>query len=237
MSEVDADDPHSVALQLLSEFNENIPDDQPFPWRDYYQEELLVPAVARLHLYFLGLDTYATHQGGLQDDEAPDDPKSGQWVYGDTGIPVAYRLFRRWGLGPEDKFIDLGCGCGLPVFAASLLAGSARGVDIVANVIKFCQTACRSLSIENAEFIHGDIFDQDLSDFSFVYLAATTFPPPVRKRLVDKLRETRPGTRIVSVTHPIKGKGFRPVVKIPQVFSWSGWGSGYPFEFYLQQRI
>lgn len=224
--------PALEALQALDAQAEK--DEALFDWEHHYAAELAQPEVAQLHSFFHGLDTYALHTSGKA---APVDPESdGQWVYGDTGVPLIYRLLRRWGATRQDVFYDLGCGCGLPVFAASLLCGRAVGVDVVEPVVNFCKRAASFLSSQNTEFHCQDLFATDVRSATFVYLACTTFPPSVRARLAEKMLETRPGTKILTVTHPLEGKGLRRVVKTPQVFSWSGHGPGYPFEFFLHQR-
>jgi hypothetical protein len=219
-----------AALRLVQSLSGADPDALPFAWEEHYSAELAIPEVARLHQFFEGLDTYSWHQsGGASGGD-------GQWVYGDTGVPVMYRLLRRWGVGERDVFFDLGCGCGIPVFAASLLAGRAVGVDVVEPVVHFCQRAAAALESPNVEFYCQDLFATDISSATFIYLACTTFPPALRARLGEKMRQAKPGTKILSVTHPIQGKGIRHVLKVPQFFSWSGYGEGYNFEFHLHQR-
>ena len=222
-----------AALRLLQALAPPAEDETPFSWEEHYAPELAVPEVADLHRFFQGIDTYAMHKSGV--DHSAGRP-GGQWVYGDTGIPVIYRLLRRWGVNRADVFYDLGCGCGIPVFGAGLLAGRAVGVDIVEPAVHFCQRAAAALNSSHLEFLLEDLFATDISSATFIYLACTTFPPAVRARLGEKLREARPGTRILSVTHPIRGRGIRHVLSLPQLFSWSGYGEGYPFEFHLHQR-
>ena len=226
-----------AALRLVQELGERNPDEAPpFPWETHYAAELSLPEVAQLHSFFNGLDTYALHRSGSENEENPIQVSDGEMVYGDTGVPLMYRLLRRWGLNSGDTFYDLGCGCGMPVFTASLLAGTAIGVDLVAPVVDFCLRAARALDRSNTSFFHQDIFATDISQATFIYLACTTFPPEVRARLGDKMLEAKPGTKIVTVTHPLQGRGIRQVKKLPQIFSWSGYGEGYPFEFHLHQR-
>lgn len=230
---MDPDD--CAALDLVEELGaEDVdPDLLPFDWWHHFRDELSDERVERLHEFFKDLDTYAIHGSGLSKDQA----RKGQWTYGDTAIPVIYRLLRRWGATPQDVFYDLGCGCGVPAFAASLLVGRVVGCDIVAPVVDFCQRAKQALAVTNTEFLCQDLFQTDISQASIIYLAATTFPAEVRKKLASKMQQAKSGTKIISVTHPVEGKHIRPVVKVAQVFSWSGYGPGYPFEFFLQQRI
>lgn len=231
------DDSENPALEVLRDIEQDgselDPDLLPFDWWSHYGEELRSPGVWDLHQFFADLDTYAIHGSGLSEDQA----RKGQWTYGDTAIPVIYRLLRRWGAQPTDTFFDLGCGCGIPTFAASLLVQRAVGVDIIGPVIDFCHRAQSVLQFSNIEFHQQDLFETDIAAADLIYLAATTFPAEVRKKLASKMRQAKSGTRIISVTHPVEGRHLRPVAKQAVHFSWSGYGPGYPFEFYLQQRI
>ncbi len=224
----------NAALQLLAQgkVDEEI-EDRPFPWEVHYAAELENSEVARLHQFFQGLDTYAVHGAGLDLEGT----HSGQWTYGDTGVPLIYRLLRRWGATREHSFLDLGCGCGIPTFAASLLVKHAMGVDLIPSVIDFCRAAQRTLAVENTDFSCNDLFETDISQADFIYLATTTFPTKVRNRLTGKLSEAKSGAKIISVTHPFQSRHLRSVVKLPQYFSWSGFGPGYPFEFHLHLRV
>lgn len=201
-----------------------------FDLYQHYPEEMAVSEVASLAAHYKGLNTYLVHEAGH------DQSGSDQFVYGDTPVPVMYRLLRRWGVTGEDRFLDMGCGCGMPTLTASLVAGEARGIDIVPTVVDFCRRSRDALGIGNADFRLQDMLEADLGWPTFVYLAWTTFPPPLRKKIAAKLRECKKGTKIVTVTVPLDGKEFLPVVKVSALFSWSGLGEGYPFEFHMHVR-
>src|SRR5688572_26973065 len=116
-----------------------------FPLEAHYGPEMAVTEVARLQNHYQGIDTYAIHKSG--------EARVGDgFVYGDTAVPVVYRLLKRWGVGPQDHFLDLGCGCGMAVLAASLLAGRAEGVDVVEPAIDFCRRSARALELANVDF-------------------------------------------------------------------------------------
>jgi SAM-dependent methyltransferase len=201
-----------------------------FDLHEHYPVEMAKPEVARICAHYAGIDTMALHGG------RPDDSADGQLVYGDTPSPVMYRLFKRWGLGPTDCFYDLGCGCGTVVFTAGLLARRAIGVDLVPRVIDFCQRSAGVLKAANVEFRQADILTTDLSDANFLYIACTTFPKEFRLQLRKKLAECAPGTKIVSVTHPLDGGSIKHIAEVPLIFSWNGTGDGFPFHFHYHVK-
>ena len=75
----------------------------------------------------LGVQTFGFHPGsGMQGDA------DWQVHYAPTPYADIFRLLRMVGLGENDVFVDLGCGLGRAVFAASWMgAKRAVGIDVV----------------------------------------------------------------------------------------------------------
>jgi protein-L-isoaspartate O-methyltransferase len=203
-----------------------------FDAEGHYPEEMQVPEVRRLHEFFLNAQTHEIfHQSrDLAVHVGPG------FTYGDVAVPVAYRALRRVGAGPEDVFYDLGCGCGAAVLTASLLVGRAVGVDVVPGVIEYARRAAAQMGRDNVEFRVQDLRETDLAEASVIFLASTTFPESLCRLVAEKLRQTRPGTRIISVTRGFEGPGIQLVERQSMVFSWSGVGEGAPFDFYFHRR-
>ena len=216
------------ALLLAGECD--APAARPFDLAAHYPEEMARPEVARLVELFAGLDRYEVHGKGKPQAE------DYRFTYGETPPPVLYRMLRRWGVGPQDVFYDLGSGCGVAVLTAALLAGKAVGVELVPEAVEFARRVAGLLEVPNVEFRQGDLLETDLTEATFVYAACTLFPKPLRAQLEARLRTCRKGTRVLTATHPIRAKGFLLVARVPMFFSWAEQGEGYSFEFYYHVR-
>lgn len=103
----------------------------------------------------------------------------------------------------DDVVYDLGSGDGrIPIIAAAQYGARSVGVEIRRDlVIESRANAERARVEDRVRFVHGDLFDTDLSPATVVTLYLL---PDVNRRLAPKLlRELRPGARIVANRYPI----------------------------------
>ena len=135
-------------------------------------------------------------------------------TYGTTTPRLATRiLLDILRVEPEDVFYDLGCGLGAPTLVAALYCKRATGIDILP-ILDHPRGAARKLGLRNAKFISGDFRAQDFRDGTAFYSYSTCFSAQTRAALAEKLCETRPGTRIATVTHALKHPGLEFIDKI-----------------------
>jgi predicted RNA methylase len=115
---------------------------------------------------------------------------------------AAIAMLELAGVGPNDVVYDLGSGDGRIVLLAAEKFG-ARGVGIEQDLALVEQSrhaaAERRLS-STVMFRHEDFFTADISDATVVTLFLT---PSLNTMLEPRLRQLRPGTRIVSNQFPI----------------------------------
>lgn len=208
-------------------------DDEPFDYEAHYKAELALPGVRRIHDYYRGVNTYEV----FFDSHDPRAQKSRSFTYGDTAVPAIRRTLAKIGAGPDDVFVDLGCGCGAAVLTAAGMVKRARGIDLVPGVVDFCRSAADRLDIRNAEFEVGDIRHADLSEATIVYCAATTFPARLVRAINRRLQQARPGTRVVSITQPMGARGLRLTGQEYLMFSWSGDRYAINHTVYHQVRV
>ena len=97
----------------------------------------------------------------------------------------------------DDVVYDLGSGDGrIVILAAQKYGARAVGVDLDPKLVDISQQIAREGEVaDRATFKVGDIFAADISDATVVTLYLST---SVNTRLEPKLRQLRPGTRIVS---------------------------------------
>jgi SAM-dependent methyltransferase len=75
-----------------------------------------------------------------------------------SGLDEILFMLDRATLGPERTFVDLGAGSGKVVLLVALLTGArAYGVEIAPTLVARARAAARSLALESAVFIEGDM--------------------------------------------------------------------------------
>lgn len=135
-------------------------------------------------------------QKGIEDDTL---------TYGETRWHSFLKLLDNIEIRPDDRFVDLGCGAGFLCFLMGQGVGiPALGVDLIEGFIGNAQGICQDLSLSQPRFQQANIFDLEFLPFSILYATCTCFPDSLVEQLADKMENTRPGTRIITVTNPIE---------------------------------
>jgi SAM-dependent methyltransferase len=131
--------------------------------------------------------------GAQTEPRAPDVP------YVPTPHRVVDAMLRVAKVGKGDVLYDLGSGDGRIPIAAARKYGIARGVGIDIDQERINEANKNRLQAgigERVKFIQADLFESDLSDATVITLYLL---PRLNLQLIPKLlRETRPGTRVVS---------------------------------------
>jgi len=107
----------------------------------------------------------------------------------------------------RDYVIDLGSGDGRNVIAAARRGARALGVEFNPDLVTLSKRNAAAAGVaERAAFVHGDMFEADISQ-------ATVLPlfllPSNLEKLAPKFIKLQPGARIVSNTYEIGG-GWEP---------------------------
>ena len=104
-------------------------------------------------------------------------------------------------VGASDHVIDLGSGDGRLVIMAAKRGAHAHGIEYDAKLVAFAQQQAKQAGVAGkATFAKADLFD---SDFSQATVVTLFLGPELNRKLMPKLLNLKPGTRIVSNTHPI----------------------------------
>ena len=142
-------------------------------------------------------------------------------------VPTPYTLVEKMldmaRVTPKDYVIDLGSGDGRNVIAAARRGASALGVEYDRQLLEIARKNAADAGVaKKARFVHGDMFEADISKATV--LALFLLPDNLRK-LKPKFEKLRPGTRIVTNGFEIEGWQPREVGKIEQ--DCGGWCTAY----------
>ncbi len=131
-----------------------------------------------------------------------------------TPVLVARKMLEYAGLKPGETLYDLGSGDGrIVIMAAQEFGARGVGVELNRRLVDEATSKLKELELgDRVRFVHGNIFDVDLSPADVVTLYLTT---GANEKVRPKLeKELRPGARVVS-----------------HDFSVPGWENGKNFKF------
>jgi SAM-dependent methyltransferase len=124
-----------------------------------------------------------------------------EMVYGTTPGEATLELLDFAEATEDDIFYDLGCGLGVPTIVASLVCKKSTGIELLPEIAKQAQQVAEALKLANASFLVGDLKSADVSDGTIIYCYSTCLREESRLALGDRVALTKPGTRILTVTH------------------------------------
>jgi hypothetical protein len=154
------------------------------------------------------------------------DQRDPDLTYGET-LPTSFvHMLRQLEVPAGSTVVDLGCGRALHLLTAARLLGvHVRGCDLVLPFVANAMVLARRLGLDrHASFRHGSFFDESLDDADVVHVSATTLSAETRQQLLEKFRELRMGTRLITQDWilPVEDATFTLLGSRPYPTSW-GW--------------
>jgi SAM-dependent methyltransferase len=116
--------------------------------------------------------------------------------------PHYERMREAAAIGPAERALDIGCGCGESTIDAGRSAsrGSALGVDLSSRMLVYARERARAIGITNATFEQADAqvhpFDAGVYDIAISRTGGMFFADPV-EAYANIGRSLRPGGRLV----------------------------------------
>jgi cyclopropane fatty-acyl-phospholipid synthase-like methyltransferase len=117
---------------------------------------------------------------------------------------IADAMLKLADVGAGDVVYDLGSGDGrIPIIAAQKYGARGVGVELDPRLVELSWRIANEAEVaDRVSFVVGDLFEADLNQATVVttYLSAS-----IMRMLEPKLRNLKPGTRIVSHQFPMPG--------------------------------
>lgn len=149
-------------------------------------------------------------------------------IFVPTPQAAVNRMLELAELKPDDVLYDLGCGDGRFVVTAAKKYGvRAVGVDIDPMRIAQSQRNVKTNGVSHlVTILKADIFQMDFSDATVVTLYLL---PELNVRLMPKLAQLKPGTRILSFDFDMRGAKPRAIVearteetqRVHRIYQWT----------------
>ena len=118
-------------------------------------------------------------------------------IYVPTPQNVVDAMLKMANVTGKDVVYDLGSGDGrIPITAAQKYGARAVGIDINPERIKEAEANLAKANVsDKVRFMNADLFETDLSPATVITLYLL---PSLNQKLIPKLKQLKPGTRIVS---------------------------------------
>ena len=118
-------------------------------------------------------------------------------IYVPTPQNVVDAMLKMANVTAKDVVYDLGSGDGrIPITAAQKYGARAVGIDINPDRIKEAEANLAKANVsDKVRFMNADLFETDLSPATVITLYLL---PSLNQKLIPKLKQLKPGTRIVS---------------------------------------
>lgn len=188
----------------------------------------LKPVMSAFERHYIRVE-YGAHDRSLMERLQRQISDRDEYVYGTTTWRAFLKIASALNVSLDDVFIEPGAGTGHLCFFMNQVYGiKAIGIEAIANFVQTAKTIKTELASEAPEldfsklqFYNLDFFTADFGQGTIFYIAGTCFPLDYRDRLVDKIyRESRPQTRLITLTHALEHPGFEQVAQVDAFFSW-----------------
>lgn len=166
---------------------------------------------------------------------------SSNYTYGEVDFLSLAETFeliktRHGPIRPGGTFYDLGSGSGKGVVAAALIHDfdKCKGIEILESLYDISSQLFLAYQqvrlhlvysfpdlwdrLPDIEFTFGDMFDQDWTDASFIFINSTCFDAKMMEAISS--REVNPGAWAVSLTKPLKSPNWQIKQSLRKPMSW-----------------
>ncbi len=141
------------------------------------------------------------------------------YTYGETPLTTLEQIARNAELSSDDLLFDLGCGPGrTSLWLHNFIGCRIIGIEQIPLFVERAQDLIQRFQLDHIEFRQADLRDIDYTEATAIYLYGTCFDEEFLAPLIAKLRKTRPGTKIITVSYELNEFSREPYFKLIRQF-------------------
>lgn len=150
-------------------------------------------------------------------------------AYAATHPKVLLHIFHKLNFPGNSRFADLGSGVGMPCFIASFFFDHVTGFEFDKRLLHKAEGIRRMFRLNNIEFKNTDFLKADLTPYNVLFMY-WPFENNFAELMHDKLKETKPGTFIIS---------YKFTNKIESIFNKEDFKEEYPglYQYYPENLL
>lgn len=155
-------------------------------------------------------------------------------LYGEISFLSFADVLRVIAPRPGEVFYDLGSGGGKAVFAAALLGNYSKvvGVELLPSLYELCQNLLQRFRtlperetifpgrLFNIQFMNDSFFNINLAEADIIFINSTAFRGNFWIAILEKLKETRFGTKLIVTSHTLPAPDFKLMDCQRRLMSW-----------------
>ena len=162
-------------------------------------------------------------------------PNSLTQPYGETPLLDFSRLIHTLPLTSEDRFIELGCGCGhIAFWLAHFTPCSILAVDIVPEFIRYGNELAQRRGLKRLLFEYNNMLEVDFSSAHYIYLYGTSLEDSYIVQLIEKFKQLPIGATVITTSYSLLEYGAKDFIlenRLPVHFIWG------ESDFYIQRKV
>lgn len=145
-----------------------------------------------------------------------------EFIYGEIDFLSFFTILEETKPQDGEVFYDLGSGAGKAVFTAGFFFNFSKvcGIELLEPLYRLAKNQLIKVPLPKLEFINKNFLEIDFSDADIIYVAATCLENSTWEKLINKMANLKPGSRIIVATKSIHHANFELIYQGIELMSW-----------------
>ncbi len=182
----------------------------------YYPKWRFALADCTLSLLYLFSNPYRVCRKFLQKKGAKN-----IYAYGETPLTTLEHIAASFGIGPQDRWLELGSGRGRGCLWLSLYLGcQTEGIEWIPSFVKKANWVRNVWGVTNAFFQKKSVEEADFSQATVVYLYSTCMSTDEIENLLSRMAPLPSGSKVITISESLDFPSYTLVKSTPVSFPW-----------------